>query len=116
MQMRFRSGGRAYSLVRPTTRVLRPVCGICGATAATKDALVTAAATLRHRGPDDDGIFGPDESGVGLAARRLSIIDVPGGHQPIQNEDGTVTVVFNGEIYNYKRLREHLLGRGHTLS
>ena len=64
-----------------------------------------------HRGPDDQGLFVARE--VGLGMRRLSIIDVGGGHQPISNEDGTVTVVFNGEIYNFKVLRERLEGRGH---
>ena len=64
-----------------------------------------------HRGPDDEGIFaGPP---IGLGMRRLSIIDVDGGHQPIQNEDGTVSVVFNGEIYNFRSLREELERRGH---
>ena len=67
--------------------------------------------TLRHRGPDDEGIFvGP---GIGLGHRRLSIIDVAGGHQPISNEDGTVWVLLNGEIYNYPELRSELLSRGH---
>lgn len=64
-----------------------------------------------HRGPDDQGMF--VEPGVGLGMRRLSIIDVEGGHQPISNEDGTVTVVFNGEIYNFRALREELERRGH---
>ena len=64
-----------------------------------------------HRGPDDEGVF-VDRS-VGLGMRRLSIIDVGGGHQPIDNEDGTVTVVFNGEIYNFKSLRADLERRGH---
>ena len=67
---------------------------------------------IRHRGPDDEGIFvsGP----VGLGMRRLSIIDLPGGHQPISNETGHLTIVFNGEIYNYAGLRRELLGRGHV--
>src|SRR4051794_34565375 len=67
-----------------------------------------------HRGPDDAGMFidGP----VGLGHRRLSIIDLAGGHQPISNEDGSVTVVFNGEIYNFGDLRRELLARGHTLA
>lgn len=64
-----------------------------------------------HRGPDDEGIF--TDRSVGLGMRRLSIIDVGGGHQPIDNETGTVTVVFNGEIYNFKSLRESLERRGH---
>src|SRR5262245_32784321 len=67
-----------------------------------------------HRGPDDEGVFVGGR--LGLAMRRLSIIDVAGGHQPIQNEDGTVTVVFNGEIYNYEALREDLQRRGHCFS
>lgn len=64
-----------------------------------------------HRGPDDEGGF--VDRGVALGMRRLSIIDVAGGHQPIFNEDGTVGVVFNGEIYNYRSLRESLIQRGH---
>ncbi len=66
-----------------------------------------------HRGPDDQGVMidGP----LGLGMRRLSIIDLGGGHQPIFNEDGTVGVVFNGEIYNYQELRQELLDRGHHL-
>jgi asparagine synthase (glutamine-hydrolysing) len=70
-------------------------------------------ARLMHRGPDDEGSF--VAPGVGLAVRRLSIIDVAGGHQPISNEEGTVSVVFNGEIYNYQVLREELQRKGHQL-
>ena len=66
---------------------------------------------LSHRGPDDDGFFIAD--GVGLGMRRLSIIDVAGGRQPITNEDGSIQVVFNGEIYNYPQLRADLEARGH---
>ena len=69
------------------------------------------AAALEHRGPDDEGYF--EEPGVGLAIRRLSIVDLPGGHQPISNEDETLHVVFNGEIYNYIELRAELSARGH---
>jgi asparagine synthase (glutamine-hydrolysing) len=70
--------------------------------------------TLRHRGPDDAGVFvGP---GIGLGHRRLSIIDVAGGHQPLSNEDGTIWVLLNGEIYNYPELRRELLGEGHTFT
>ncbi len=65
-----------------------------------------------HRGPDDEGIFlGP---GIGLGFRRLSIIDLAGGHQPISNEDQTLWVMLNGEIYNYPELRKHLGDRGHV--
>jgi asparagine synthase (glutamine-hydrolysing) len=67
--------------------------------------------TIVHRGPDDEGIF--VDGAVGLGMRRLSIIDIVGGHQPIRNEDGRVTVVFNGEIYNYRTLRSALQGGGH---
>jgi asparagine synthase (glutamine-hydrolysing) len=68
--------------------------------------------TLFHRGPDDEGSYVAD--GVGLGMRRLSIIDVDGGRQPISSEDGSVQVVFNGEIYNYLELRHGLSGRGHV--
>jgi asparagine synthase (glutamine-hydrolysing) len=70
--------------------------------------------TLERRGPDDSGSL--CQAGVGLAMRRLSIIDLGGGHQPISNEDGTVQVVFNGEIYNYRELRDELQRRGHRLA
>ncbi len=66
---------------------------------------------IRHRGPDDEGFH--LDGGCGIGMRRLSIIDLSTGHQPICNEDGTVWVVFNGEIYNFQELRADLLGRGH---
>ncbi|MEX2661517.1 MAG: hypothetical protein WD227_06295, partial [Vicinamibacterales bacterium] len=66
---------------------------------------------IRHRGPDDEGIH--VEAGVGLGMRRLSIIDLSTGHQPIHNEDETVWLVFNGEIYNYRELRTELESAGH---
>jgi asparagine synthase (glutamine-hydrolysing) len=66
---------------------------------------------IQHRGPDDWGVF--VEAGTGLGTRRLSIIDIAGGHQPITNEDGTVVVVMNGEIYNYPQLRPELEAAGH---
>jgi asparagine synthase (glutamine-hydrolysing) len=68
---------------------------------------------LAHRGPDAEGFW--SEPGIGLAHRRLSIIDLSGGDQPIANEDGTVQVIFNGEIYNYQELRVGLEARGHHL-
>ena len=64
-----------------------------------------------HRGPDDEGQYCGD--GIALGMRRLSIIDLDGGHQPIANEDKTVWVVCNGEIYNFKELRAELEARGH---
>src|SRR5260221_619345 len=69
---------------------------------------------IRHRGPDDDGHWLGDNAGLGM--RRLSIIDVQGGQQPITNEDGSVMVVFNGEIYNYQQLRRELEAAGHQFA
>jgi asparagine synthase (glutamine-hydrolysing) len=66
---------------------------------------------IRHRGPDDQGVM--VEPGVALGMRRLSIIDLAGGHQPISGENGDVTIVFNGEIYNYRELQSELEARGH---
>ena len=68
---------------------------------------------LRHRGPDDAGSY--VSGSVGLGMQRLSIIDVSGSHQPIFNEDRSKLIVFNGEIYNYRELRQGLVARGHTL-
>jgi len=91
------------------------VCGICGITSSRGPVdparLAEMSATLVHRGPDSDGVF--LDGGVGLAARRLSIIDLEGGDQPIANEDGTVHVVQNGEIYNHEELRRGLVAAGH---
>jgi asparagine synthase (glutamine-hydrolysing) len=93
------------------------VCGICGATSAGNGAsLRTMNAAMRHRGPDDEGIYIDGETGVGLGVRRLSIIDVEGGHQPLANEDGTIWAVLNGEIYNHPALQQHLQKRGHKLA
>jgi asparagine synthase (glutamine-hydrolysing) len=69
---------------------------------------------IRHRGPDDEGIH--VEPGVGLGMRRLSIIDLAGGHQPIHNETRTIWIVFNGEIYNYLELRAELEAKGHRFA
>lgn len=76
-----------------------------------RDWLVGAAHALRHRGPDDEGVH--LEPGVGLAFRRLAIVDVAAGHQPLCNEDGTVWIAFNGEIYNHAELRRELERAGH---
>jgi len=73
--------------------------------------LEAAAACLRHRGPDDEGCLA--EPGAGFAFRRLSIVDVAGGHQPLANEDGTVWIAYNGEIYNHAELRRELERAGH---
>ena len=91
------------------------MCGICGIASADgaidPGRLADMSATLVHRGPDSDGAL--VDGAVGLAARRLSIIDLETGDQPIANEDGTVHVVQNGEIYNYKELRFELERAGH---
>src|SRR5438045_5040720 len=93
------------------------MCGITGiidpamSSAEIRRVLQRMADAIWHRGPDEDGYFVGD--GVGLAIRRLSIIDVSGGHQPVGNEDGQVQVVLNGEIYNYLDLQSELLARGH---
>ena len=94
------------------------MCGIAGYVTSEDRSdrnplLQQMAQALRHRGPDDEGYF--MEPGVGLVIRRLSIVDLAGSRQPISNEDGTVHVVFNGEIYNYLELRTGLEERGHCL-
>ena len=76
-----------------------------------RDLLVAMNDSLSHRGPDGDGFYVAD--GIGLGHRRLSIIDVSGGHQPLFNEDHSVVVVYNGEIYNFKELAQQLRARGH---
>jgi asparagine synthase (glutamine-hydrolysing) len=93
------------------------MCGICGIlhlnNEPVDDRLLRDMTTvLEHRGPDDYGYF--REDGLGLGFRRLSIIDLEGGRQPMANEDGAVQVVFNGEIYNFQELRAELKQQGHV--
>jgi asparagine synthase (glutamine-hydrolysing) len=94
------------------------MCGIAGIVSAVAGDEIDAGVIHRmcqaivHRGPDDEGLF--VKHGTGLGMRRLSIIDLSGGHQPVFNEDRTVWIVFNGEIYNFPELREDLIKRGHT--
>jgi asparagine synthase (glutamine-hydrolysing) len=92
------------------------VCGICGIASTNSsgitDRVAAMSATLVHRGPDSSGEF--SDEGVALAARRLSIIDLETGDQPVANENGTVHVVQNGEIYNYRELRRELERAGHS--
>jgi asparagine synthase (glutamine-hydrolysing) len=94
------------------------MCGICGIVYSERHRRVEAetvqrmCAAIVHRGPDDAGYH--LDGAVGLGIRRLAIIDLPGGHQPIANEDDSLHVVFNGEIYNYRELRGALESRGHA--
>ncbi len=90
------------------------ICGFAGPPQSNRDAGSICAAmcrTIIHRGPDDEGVF--TTAGAALGARRLSIIDLEGGHQPIGNEDGSIWVAHNGEIYNFPELRKELEARGH---
>jgi asparagine synthase (glutamine-hydrolysing) len=92
------------------------MCGICGLSYSDerlgdREVLQDMSDAIRHRGPDSDGYY--VAKGVGLAIRRLAIIDVMGGDQPISNEDGSLWVVLNGEIYNYPEMREELEKKGH---
>ena len=90
------------------------IAGVLGAEDFTADVIGPMLEVIRHRGPDDEGRLTADAFSFGM--RRLSIIDVAGGHQPIWNEDRTVCIVFNGEIYNFLELREDLLAAGHTFA
>ena len=96
------------------------MCGICGAVSANSNQVIDEPVLrqmtnfLNHRGPDDEGYY-RDEY-VALGMRRLSIIDLLTGHQPITNEDGSLRLVFNGEIYNYRPLRDQLKKRGHLFT
>jgi asparagine synthase (glutamine-hydrolysing) len=93
------------------------MCGICGKLEFDPEAKVKThllkrmADAIAHRGPDDEGYY--QEGQVGLGFRRLSIIDLSGGHQPLANENGSIWIVFNGEIYNYRELGDLLVSKGH---
>lgn len=90
------------------------MCGIAGFVGLENDKVLHAMANaIRHRGPDGEGYHYCPVNGVSFAHRRLSITDIAGGHQPMWNEDGTVGIVFNGEIYNHMELRSELLREGH---
>jgi asparagine synthase (glutamine-hydrolysing) len=94
------------------------MCGIAGILTPGRpvdaEVLGRMVAAMTHRGPDDEGRWTGD--GVGLGMRRLAIVDVPGGAQPLRNEEGSVRVVFNGEIYNHRALRDELAARGHRFA
>src|SRR5271165_1315960 len=93
------------------------MCGIAGVVSATRESNITEALVhhmcdqIVHRGPDDEGLYVAD--GAGLGMRRLSIIDLSGGHQPVFNEDRSAWIVYNGEVYNFPELRPELESRGH---
>ena len=88
------------------------MCGICGIVGTDNRQLIQEMCNIiHHRGPDDAGTFFDDKIGLGM--RRLSIIDVASGHQPIHNEDESIWVVFNGEIYNYNEQKIILEKQGH---
>jgi asparagine synthase (glutamine-hydrolysing) len=93
------------------------MCGICGVIGIQQSELAEEITrrmmgALEHRGPDEDGLLVAPSAALGM--RRLSIIDLPGGHQPVFNETGDVAVIFNGEIYNFPQLRKTLEGAGHA--
>src|SRR5688500_13463377 len=93
------------------------MCGIAGIVqhngfSVDRSCVQAMTRAMVHRGPDDEGVF--IDRYVGLGHRRLSIIDRSSGHQPLCNEDESVWITFNGEIYNYQEIREELLANGHT--
>lgn len=93
------------------------MCGIAGIWGPFDDErLRRATRACAHRGPDAEGYWTDRAAGIGLGHRRLSIIDLSGGGQPMGNEDGSVQVVFNGEIYNYVELRDELIAKGHRFA
>src|SRR5579862_879609 len=97
------------------------MCGICGvyeygssAPAITAELIADMRDTMAHRGPDDAGVWLSDDRRVGLGHRRLSIVDLSSaGHNPMANEDGSVWITYNGEIYNHEKLRGPLIDKGH---
>ena len=107
----------ASNYYRSLPNLYNKMCGIAGQfnfqrhEPVERETIVRMARSIAHRGPDDEGFFiaGP----VGLGFRRLSIIDLAGGHQPMSNSEETVWIIFNGEIYNYKELRAELQSKGH---
>src|SRR5215213_7683243 len=93
------------------------MCGICGIALSSRSSATIDRALIErmrdvitHRGPDDAGEF--IEAGIGLGHRRLSIVDVSRGHQPMASDDGALQLVYNGEVYNHPQLSEELVGQG----
>ena len=93
------------------------MCGIAGSTNDRRGASSAAmAVAMAHRGPDDEGVYVDPNARLSLAARRLSVIDVAGGHQPVHSEDESIWAALNGEIYNHPGLRQQLQRRGHSFA
>ena len=93
------------------------MCGICGFIGKTdnkEEVLGRMMDKIKHRGPDSEGTFFADDVAIGF--RRISIIDLDNGSQPMKNEDGSIVLTMNGEIYNYRELRSELIARGHTFA
>src|SRR2546421_12594819 len=94
------------------------MCGIAGihtpGERVERDRIAAMLAQMRHRGPDGEGLW--VEGDVALGMRRLAIVDIEGGQQPLESENAAIKVVFNGEIYNHRALRRHLAERGHRFS
>ena len=96
------------------------MCGICGVYHYRGDRRIDEPTLRRmtdsiaHRGPDDDGFWISPDGRLGFGFRRLAIVDLAGGHQPMSNEDGSAWIVFNGEIYNHRKLRAPLEAKGHV--
>src|SRR5690348_7135327 len=94
------------------------MCGICGQynfgdrRPVERESIQRMTKSIVHRGPDDDGFY--IEGPLGLGFRRLSIIDLSGGHQPMSDRDESVWVIFNGEIYNFPELKQELESHGHV--
>src|SRR4030095_222163 len=117
------TGGGIRNDCSPLRNAMCGIAGTIGPTAAlggeqAREIIKQMCDVIEHRGPDDCGfrVENLAESTLAIGMRRLSIIDVARGHQPISNEDGTVWIVFNGEIYNYRELREELIARGHRFA
>ena len=93
------------------------MCGICGFTgqvAGCEQVIREMGTRITYRGPDSEGYY--TENGITMGFKRLSIIDLEGGNQPIYNEDKTLVLTLNGEIYNYKQLREQLIEKNHIFN
>jgi len=90
------------------------IAGLLGPTAHTEPLIGPMLTAIEHRGPDDFGIWAGDTCAIGM--RRLSIIDIAGGHQPMWSADRRFAIVYNGELYNYRELREELSSAGHVFA